>query len=69
MKKDDKIASLELKLNKAHEEIKRLKSEVRTLKSEKRKDSKKKDVRSATLTKEQLRLLLRLLSGTLTHSS
>ncbi len=68
MDKDKIIAKLEQKLNKVEEENKKLKSEVSSLKSEKRKESKKKDVRNATLTKEQQRLLLRLLNGTLTLS-
>ena len=69
MDKDKKIARLEQKLNKMQEENKKLKSVNRSLKSGKRKESKKKDARSATLTKEQQRLLLKLLNVTLTRSS
>lgn len=69
MKKDIKIARLEAKLSKAQEEVKKLKSEVRAAKSENRKSSKKKDVKSITLSEEQQRLLLKLLSGTLTPDS
>ena len=69
MDKDKKIIRLEQKLNKALEENKKLKSENQSLKSEKRKESKKKDARSATLTKGQQRLLSRLLNGTLIPNS
>lgn len=65
MDKDKKIARLEQKLNKALEENKKIKLENRSLKSERRKESKKKSASSTTLTKEQQRLLSRLLNGTL----
>lgn len=65
MDKDKKISRLEQKLNKAQEEIKSLKSELRSVKSERRKESKKKDAKNVTMTKEQQRLLSRLLNGTL----
>lgn len=69
MNKDKKIERLEQKLAKAQEEIKELKSDVRKAKRTKGKASKKKDVRTVTLTKEQQQLLLRLLNGTLTRDS
>ena len=69
MNKDKKIERLEQKLAKAQEEIKELKSDVRKAKRAKGKASKKKDVRTVTLTKEQQQLLLRLLNGTLTPDS
>ena len=52
MDKDKKISRLEQKLNKAQEEIKSLKSELRSVKSERRKESKKKDAKNVTMTKE-----------------
>ena len=61
MNKDKKIERLEQKLAKALEENKKLKSEVRKSKCEKRKASKKKDVRSVMLTEEQEQLLSSLL--------
>ena len=69
MNKDKKIERLERKLAKAQEEIKELKSDVRKAKQANSKSSKKKDVRTVTLTKEQQRLLLKLLNGTLTLDS
>lgn len=69
MDKDKKISRLEQRLNKAQEEIKCLKSELRSVKSERRKESKKKDAKCATLTKGQQRLLSRLLNGTLIPDS
>ena len=69
MNKDKRIERLEQKLAKAQEEIKELKSDVRKAKLESSKASKKKDVRTVTLTKEQQQLLLKLLSGTLTPDS
>lgn len=61
MNKDKKIERLEQKLTKAQERIKALESEVRKAKSQKSKSSKKKDVRTAGLSKEQERLLSSLL--------
>ena len=69
MKKDKKIERLEQKLAKAQEEIKELKSDVRKAKRSNCKASKKKDVRTVTLSKEQQLLLLKLLDGTLTPDS
>ena len=61
MNKDKKIERLEQKLAKALKENKQLKSEVRKAKNEKCKLSKKKDVRTVTLSKEQEQLLSSLL--------
>ena len=61
MNKDKKIERLEQKLAKALKENKQLKSEVRKAKNEKRKSSKKKDVRTVTLSEEQEQLLSSLL--------
>ena len=61
MNKDKKIERLEQKLAKALKENKQLKSEVRKVKNEKRKSSKKKDVRTVTLSEEQEQLLSSLL--------
>jgi len=69
MNKDKKIERLEQKLAKAQEEIKELKSDVRKAKRSNCKASKKKDVRTVTLSKEQQLLLLKLLDGTLTPDS
>lgn len=69
MNKDKKIERLELKLAKAQEEIKELKSDVRKAKRSNCKASKKKDARTVTLSKEQQQLLLKLLNGTLTPDS
>ena len=69
MNKDKKIELLERKLSKAQEEIKELKSEVRNAKRASSKAFKKKDARTITLSEEQQRLLLKLLSGTLTLDS
>ena len=69
MNKDKKIERLEQKLAKAQEEIKELKSDVRKAKRANSKASKKKDVRTVTLSKEQQQLLLKLLNGTLTPDS
>ena len=69
MNKDKKIERLEQKLAKAQEEIKELKSDVRKAKRANSKASKKKDVRTVTLTKEQQQLLWKLLNGTLTLDS
>ena len=69
MNKDKKIERLEQKLAKAQEEIKELKSDVRRTKRESSKASKKKDVRTITLTKEQLQSLSKLLNGTLSLDS
>lgn len=69
MNKDKKIERLEQKLAKAQEEIRVLKSDVRKAKREKSQASKKKDVRTITLTKEQQRLLSKLLNDTLTLDS
>ena len=69
MNKDKKIERLEQKLAKAQEEIKELKSDVRKAKRANSKASKKKDGRTVTLSKEQQRLLMKLLSGTLTPDS
>ena len=69
MNKDKKIERLEQKLAKAQEEIKELKSDVRKAKRANSKASKKKDVRTVTLTKEQQQLLWKLLNGTLTPDS
>lgn len=69
MNKDKKIERLEQKLAKAQEEIKELKSDVRRAKRESSKASKKKDVRTITLTKEQLQSLSKLLNGTLSLDS
>ena len=66
MNKDKKIERLEQKLAKAQEEIKELKSDVRKAKRANSKASKKNDARTVTLNKEQQRLLLKLLNGTLT---
>lgn len=63
MNKDKKIERLEQKLAKALEENKQLKSEVRKAKNENRKSSKKKDVRTVTLSEEQEQLLSSLLEG------
>ena len=63
MNKDKKIERLEQKLAKALEENKQLKSEVRKAKNEKRKSSKKKDVRTVTLSEEQEQLLSSLLEA------
>ena len=69
MNKDKKIERLEQKLAKAQKEIKELKSDVRKAKRANIKASKKKDARTVTLSKEQQRLLLKLLNGTLTPDS
>ena len=69
MNKDKKIERLEQKLAKAQEEIKELKSDVRKAKRANSKASKKKDVRTVTLSKEQQQLLWKLLNGTLTPDS
>ena len=69
MNKDKKIERLEQKLAKAQEEIKELKSDVRKAKRATSKASKKKDVRTVTLSREQQQLLLKLLNGTLTPDS
>lgn len=69
MNKDKKIERLEQKLAKAEKEIKELKSDVRKAKRENSKTSKKKDVRTIKLTREQQRLLSKLLNGTLTLDS
>ena len=69
MNKDKKIERLEQKLAKAQEEIKELKSDARKAKRSNCKASKKKDVRTVTLSKEQQLLLLKLLDGTLTPDS
>lgn len=69
MNKDKKIERLEKKLEAAKQENKKLKSEVRKAKSEQRKASKKKDVRTITLSEEQRRSLLKLLNGTLIQDS
>ena len=61
MNKDKKIERLEQKLAKANSRIKELETEVRKAKSDKSKESKKKDVRTVTLSEEQERLLLSLL--------
>lgn len=61
MNKDKKIERLEQKLAKAEERIKSLESEVRNAKKESSRESKKKDVRTITLTEEQERLLSDLL--------
>ena len=63
MNKDKKIERLEQKLAKALEDNKQLKSEVRKAKNEKRKSSKKKDVRTVTLSEEQEQLLSSLLEN------
>ena len=69
MNKDKKIERLEQKLAKAQEEIKELKSDVRKAKRSNCKVSKKKDARTVTLSKDQQRLLLKLLNDTLTPDS
>ena len=69
MNKDKKIECLEQKLAKAQKEIKELKSDVRKAKRANSKESKKNDARTVTLNKEQQRLLLKLLNGTLTPDS
>ena len=69
MNKDKKIERLEQKLAKALEENKKLKSDARKARRERNEASKKKDARTITLTKEQQRLLSKLLSGTLTLDS
>lgn len=66
MNKDKKIERLEHKLEKANEEIKRLKADVKKTKKQERNNSKKKDARTVVLTKEQEQLLSKLLNGTLT---
>lgn len=69
MNKDKKIERLEQKLAKAQEEIKELKSDVRKAKRANSKALKKKDARTVTLSKDQQRLLLKLLNDTLTPDS
>lgn len=69
MNKDKKIERLEQKLAKAQEEIKELKSDVRKAKRANGKALKKKDARTVTLSKDQQRLLLKLLNDTLTPDS
>ena len=69
MNKDKKIERLEQKLAKAQEEIKELKSDVRKAKQANSKAKKKKDAKTVTLNREQQRLLLKLLNGTLTRDS
>ena len=69
MNKDKKIERLEQKLAKANEEIKELKSDVRKAKRANSKALKKKDARTVTLSKDQHRLLLKLLNDTLTPDS
>lgn len=66
MNKDKKIERLEQKLEKAKEEIKLLKADAKKTKKQERNNSKKKDVRTVVLTKEQEQLLSKLLNGTLT---
>lgn len=66
MNKDKKIERLERKLEKANQEIKRLKADVKKTKKQERNNSKKKDARTVVLTKEQEQLLSKLLNGTLT---
>lgn len=66
MNKDKKIERLEQKLEKAKEEIKLLKADAKNTKKQERNNSKKKDVRTVVLTKEQEQLLSKLLNGTLT---
>lgn len=69
MNKDRKIERLEHRLAKALEENKKLKSDVRRAKRERNEASKKKDAKTITLTKEQQRLLSKLLNATLTLDS
>ena len=69
MNKDKKIERLEQKLAKALEENKKLKSDVRKANRERKESSKKKDAKTMILTKEQQRLLSKLLNGTLTLDS
>lgn len=66
MNKDKKIERLEQKLEKAKEEIKLLKADAKKTKKQESNNSKKKDVRTVVLTKEQEQLLSKLLNGTLT---
>lgn len=66
MNKDKKIERLEQKLEKAKEEIKLLKADAKKTKKQERNNSKKKDVWTVVLTKEQEQLLSKLLNGTLT---
>ena len=64
-----KMSKLEKENARLKAQNEQLESDNKRLRSDLGKASKKKDVRTVTLTKEQQQLLLKLLSGTLTPDS